>query len=461
MPLSSSSKTNNSPPKAPFDLQQWLTDNQIKEIESIVPDMTGVARGKLIPAQKYNQDVGLRLPESIFGQTVSGDYPQQWNVLGEADGDLFLKPDLNTVRVVPFASKPSAVIIHDCYHADGKPVEVAPRQVLRRILDLYRNQGWEPVVAPEVEFYLVKPNIDSDYPLEPPVGRSGRSESGRQAFSVDAINEFEAMFENLYDYCDIQNIGIETLIHEAGVTQMEINLLHGNALDLADQVFLFKRGLRTVAMRHKMYGTFMAAPMENQPGSALHIHQNVLDYKTGKNLFSDSAGNESKLFKYFIGGLQHYLPAATALCAPNVNSYRRLAPNEFGIPVNIEWGYDNRLAGLRIPVSTPQARRVENRILGADVNPYLGVAASLACGYLGMIEKIEPNKPIGDDVSKIKSGLPYTLREAIDNLALCNPLHAVLGENFVQLYNDVKQHEYDTFLNVISAWEREHLLLNV
>ena len=447
--------------KLPADLRQWLDANDIEEIESVVADMTGVARGKILPARKYHEEVGLRLPESIFAQTVSGDYPSRWEVLGEADGDIFLKPDPATVRAVPFAAKPTAVIIHDCYHFDGTPVEVAPRQVLRRVLDLYREKGWAPVVAPEVEFYLVKPNTDADYPLEPPVGRSGRAESGRQAFSIDALNEFDPLFEDLYDYCDIQDIGIETLIHESGVAQMEINLLHGDALELADQVFLFKRGLRQVAMRHKIYGTFMAAPLEGQPGSALHIHQSVVGSKSGDNIFSNSHGDESKLFKHFIGGMQHYLPAAMALCAPNVNSYRRLAPDEFDTPVNIEWGYDNRTAGLRVPVSKPRARRLENRICGADVNPYLAIAASLACGYLGMMEQISPKKPVTGNAGDLQTTLPHTLREAVNELENCKPLHDILGEKFVRLYSSVKQHEYNTFLKVISAWEREHLLLSV
>ena len=449
--------------KLPADLRRWLDANHIEEIESVIADLTGVARGKILPARKYHEAVGLRLPVSVFAQTVSGDYPPDaLKAPNEADGDLFLKPDPSTVRRAPFAAKPTAVIIHDCHHFDGAPVEVAPREVLRRVLGLYHARGWRPVVAPEVEFYLVKPNTDADYPLEPPLGRSGRPESGRQAFSVDAVNEFETLFEDLYDYCDIQDIGIETLIHESGVAQMEINLLHGDAMDLADQVFLFKRGLRQVAMRHKIYGTFMAAPMEGQPGSALHIHQSVVSVKSGANIFSRArGGGESEHFAHFIGGLQRYMPAALALCAPNVNSYRRLVPNEFGTPVNIEWGYDNRTAGLRVPVSQPQARRLENRISGADVNPYLAIAASLACGYLGMTERISPKPAVPGNAGKLGATLPHTLREAVGELEDCAPLRAVLGEEFVRLYSSVKRHEYNTFLSVISAWEREHLLLNV
>lgn len=455
------SKGNKASGKLSTDLRNWLDSNHIEEIEAVIPDMTGAAKGKILPAKKYQEDVGLRLPESVFGQTVDGDYPKEWDVLGAADGDIFLKPDPSTVRAVPFANEPTAVIIHDCFHFDGSPVEVSPRQVLRRVLNLYKKQGWDAVVAPEIEFYLVKPNPDADYPLEPPIGRSGRPESGRQSFSIDAVNEFNALFEDLYDYCETQDIAIETLIHESGVTQMEINLLHGNALQLADQVFLFKRGLREVALRHQIYATFMAAPMEKQPGSAMHIHQSMVDRAEGKNIFSDRNGKESKLFRWHIGGLQKYLPGAMALIAPNVNSYRRLAPDEFGTPINIEWGYDNRTAGLRIPVSNAQARRVENRIAGADVNPYLAIAASLACGYLGMIEQIKPKQPIEGDAYSMQTTLPHTLREAVNELLDCKALHPLLGEKFVRLYSSVKHHEYNIFLNVVSAWEREHLLLNV
>ena len=447
--------------KLPKDLRNWLDQNKIEEVEAVIADMTGVAKGKILPAKKYQEDVGLRLPESIFGQTVDGNFPEQWDVLSEADGDIFLKPDPSTARLVPFASDPTAVIIHDCYHFDGTPVEIAPRQVLRRVLGLFEKKGWTPVVAPEVEFYLVKPNTDADYPLEPPVGLSGRPEAGRQSYSIDAVNEFEPLFEELYDYCETQEIGIETLIHESGVAQMEINLEHGDALDLADQVFLFKRGLRQVAMRHKIYATFMAAPIEKQPGSALHIHQSLVDSETGQNIFVDENGDESDLFKWYIGGLQKYLPCVMALIAPNVNSYRRLAPDEFGTPINIEWGYDNRTAGLRVPVSQPSARRIENRIAGADVNPYLALAASLACGYLGMIEQLEPKPPIEDDAYKVASTLPHTLLEAVNALMDCETLHPILGEKFVRLYSSVRTHEYNTFLNVISAWEREYLLLTV
>ena len=441
-------------------IREWLSQHQIDEVEGIIPDMTGIARGKIIPAAKYSEEAGLRLPEAIFLQTVTGEYPEDWSAVNPADGDIILWPDPNTIRHVPWASDPTAVIIHDCYFADGSPVELAPRYVLRKILDLYAEKGWKPIVAPELEFYLVKPNTDADYPLEPPIGRSGRPEIGRQSFSIDAVNEFDPLFEDLYDYCEKQNIGIDTLIHEAGAAQMEVNLLHGDPMELADQAFLFKRTLRESALKHDMYATFMGKPMQKEPGSAMHIHQSIVDTTTGNNVFSDDNGNSAELFKWHIGGLQKYLPSAMSLFAPNVNSYRRITRYD-AAPINIQWGYDNRTVGLRVPASSAEARRVENRLPGADANPYLAIAASLICGYLGMIEKTEPTDPIAGCAYEMPYELPRSLEGALEKLNACDPLIDILGKNFVTAYTSVKESEVSTFIQVISSWEREYLLLNV
>ncbi len=441
-------------------IREWLRENRTDEVEGIIPDMTGIARGKIIPAEKYSEEAGLRLPEAIFLQTVTGEYPEDFSVVSPTDRDIVLWPDPNTIRPVPWASDPTAVIIHDCYYSDGTPVQLSPRYVLRKVIDLYDKRGWTPVVAPELEFYLVKPNIDADYPLEPPVGRSGRPEIGRQSFSIDAVNEFDPMFEDLYDYCEKQNIAIDTLIHESGAAQMEVNLLHGDPLELADQAFLFKRTLREAALKHNMYATFMAKPMEREPGSAMHIHQSVIEQDSGSNIFSKSNGEPSDLFFSHIAGLQKYLPAAMPMLAPNVNSYRRIT-RYYAAPINLQWGYDNRTTGLRIPVAAPQARRVENRLAGADANPYLVIAASLACGYLGMVEDLAPSEPISGSAYEMPYELPRALPSALDLLAASDVMKTTLGEDFVRAYTAVKESEVATFLQVISSWEREYLLLNV
>ena len=180
-------------------IRQWCEQHQVTEVEALVPDMSGIARGKIMPAHKFWEEQGMRLPEEIFLQTVTGDYPDDFSAVDPAEIDMVVRADPDSIRLVPWTQDPTAQVLHDCFYDDGSPVEMAPRHVLRRVLKLYEAKGWRPVVAPELEFYLVKPNTDADYPLEPPVGRSGRAESGRQSYSIDAVNEFDPLFEDLYD----------------------------------------------------------------------------------------------------------------------------------------------------------------------------------------------------------------------------------------------------------------------
>ncbi len=186
-------------------------------------------------------------------------------------------PDPETIRVVPWYPEPTAQVICDAFQFDGDPVGISSRHVLKRVLELYAKEGWTPIVAPELEFFLVDVNTDPDYPLIPPIGRSGRRETSRQSYGLDAVNEFDPLFEEVYDFCEAQEIDVDTLTHEAGAAQMEMNFNHGQALLLADQAFLFKRTVREAALRHKVYATFMAKPMQGEPGSSMHIHQSVVD----------------------------------------------------------------------------------------------------------------------------------------------------------------------------------------
>ncbi|EIJ43827.1 glutamine synthetase [Beggiatoa alba B18LD] len=446
-----------------FDyLKDWLEKRHITEVECLVPDISGVARGKIIPASKFCKEEGMRLPEIIFIQTITGDYPEDESAVDPAEIDMVLQPDPSTIRLVPWATEATAQVIHDCFYRDGREVDLAPRTVLRRVLKHYDEQGWKPIIAPELEFFLVKKNIDPDYSLEPPIGRSGRPERARQAYGIDAVNEFDPLFEEIYDFCEAQELNIDTLIHEAGAAQMEINFLHGDPLELADQVFLFKRTVREAAMRHDIYATFMAKPMEKEAGSAMHIHQSLIDKETGVNLFSNDKPELTDLFLSHIAGLQTYLPYAMSFLAPNVNSYRRIARYN-SAPINVQWGYDNRTVGLRVPYSDPKSRRVENRVAGADTNPYIVFAASLACGYLGMMQQLQPRPAVEGSAYDLPYELPRNLEEALRFLSEPEslPLCELLGERFVKAYRAIKFKEYETFLAVISSWERDFLLLNV
>ncbi|MBA3625724.1 MAG: glutamine synthetase [Methylibium sp.] len=445
------------------ELENWLNERRVTEIECLVPDLTGVARGKILPREKFTEDRGMRLPEAVVAMGVTGEFPEEgpyYDVISPTDRDMHLQPDPSTVRIVPWATDPTAQVIHDCYYKDGTMVPFAPRSVLRRVCGLFDAEGWDPVVAPELEFYLVARNTDPDIPLKPPIGRSGRAETSRQAYSIDAVNEFDPLFEDVYAYCQQMELNVDTLIHEIGAGQMEINFFHAHPLALADEVFFFKRTVREAALRHDMFATFMAKPIAGEPGSSMHIHQSIVDKATGQNIFSNPDGTPSQAFYWYIGGLQKYVPAAMALFAPYVNSYRRLS-RFTAAPINIQWGIDNRTVGIRSPVAGPAARRIENRVIGADANPYVALAASLACGYLGMKNRIEPTAECKGDAYLGDYQLPRSLSEALTLLRNEKDLHEVLGASFVTVYTEVKEIEYAEFMKVISPWEREHLLLHV
>jgi glutamine synthetase len=445
------------------ELENWFNEHRVTEVECLVPDLTGVARGKILPRDRFAEESGMRLPEIVVAMSVTGEQPAEgpyFDVISATDHDMHLRADPATVRLVPWAVDPTAQVIHDCYNRHGQLVPFAPRSVLRRVCDLFDARGWAPVVAPELEFYLVERNLDPDLPLKPPKGRSGRAETSRQAYSIDAVNEFDPLFEDIYAYCEAMQLNVDTLIHEIGAGQMEINFFHDHPLQLADEVFFFKRTVREAALRHDMYATFMAKPIAGEPGSAMHVHQSIVDKKTGQNIFSNPDGTPSREFYWYIGGLQRYIPSAMALLAPYVNSYRRLMRST-AAPINIQWGQDNRTVGFRVPVSTPAARRVENRVIGADANPYVAMAVTLACGYLGIVKEIEPTPECKGDAYLSPYGLPRSLGEALALLRQETDLAEVLSHAFITVYTELKETEHAEFMKVISPWEREHLLLHV
>lgn len=440
----------------------WLEWRGIEDIECITPDQAGVARGKMMPSKKFTSNTSLALPSAVFMTTISGGYPEDGNGFHypEDDGDLKLLPDLSTLTVVPWEEDPTAAVICDLVHQDGRSVEFTPRNVLKRVLAAYDERGLKPVVAPEIEFYLVRKNPDPDYPLTPPVGRSGRPIGGGAGYSIAGVNEFDELIDDIYHFSERQGLEIDTLIHEEGAGQLEINLRHGNPIELADQVFMFKRTIREAALKHEIYATFMAKPIQGQPGSAMHIHQSVVEKKTGKNIFSAEDGSETDAFFHFIGGMQKHVPNALVMFAPYVNSYRRLT-QQASAPVNNKWGYDNRTTAFRVPRSDPAARRVENRIPSSDANPYLALAASLACGLVGMNNKIKAEPPVLTTANADEIDLPRGLLEAVGLFEDDTELGAILGKSFAATYTAIKRAEFETFMEVISPWEREYLLLNV
>lgn len=445
--------------KFPEATQEWLDGRRIEEVECIIADFVGMSRGKAMPSATFNRTDRTFMPSSIFYQTIAGDYvdmdiEDQWT-----ESDMVLVPDYTTAVSAPWANDVTVQVIHDVVDLDGNPMPLAPRNVLKRVMDLYKAEGWTPIVAPEIEFYLTKPNIDPSQPIEPPMGRTGRRVVSRQAYSMAAVDEYGQVIDDIYDFAEAQGYEIDTIIQEGGAGQIEINLVHGDPVVLADQVFYFKRLIREAALRNDCFATFMAKPMQDEPGSAMHIHQSIID-ADGKNIFTASDGSETELFYNYIAGQQTYIPNAISFFAPYVNSYRRFVASG-SAPINLEWGADNRTVGIRIPISDPDARRVENRVVGMDSNPYLALAATLACGYLGMKKGLKPRDPLTGEAYEQPHAIPRSLTRGIELLDEAPELAEVLGKEFCDVYAAVKRHEADAFMAVISPWEREHLLLNV
>lgn len=445
--------------KLPQAARDFIAGRRLDEVECIVSDIAGVARGKAMPASKFAKQNSFYLPNSIFLQTITGDWAD--NPTGAfTEPDMILMPDFSTATAAPWTADVTLQVIHDAIDQSGKPVPMAPRNVLRRVVELYQAEGWTPIVAPEMEFFFVARNVDPNMPVQPPMGRTGRRAAAKQAYSMSAVDEYGPVIDDIYDFAEAQGFEIDGILQEGGAGQVEINLQHGDPIRLADEIFYFKRLIREAALRHDCFATFMAKPIEGEPGSAMHIHHSVLDSKTGQNIFSDAKGAETEAFLHFIAGMQTHLPAVIALLAPYVNSYRRYVP-DFAAPINLEWGRDNRTTGLRVPISDPAGRRLENRLAGMDCNPYLGLAASLACGYLGLKEKQMPRAECLGDAYMSADGLPYNLGDALDLFSEDHAIRNVLGVEFCSVYEAVKRNEYKEFLQVISPWEREHLLLNV
>lgn len=439
---------------------EWIRSRGISEVECLVPDINGVVRGKVLPADKFIASAGsssLRLPSSVFSVTITGDYADtDADDFLYRDPDVTLRPDIRSICVAPGFRTPTAFVVADALHRDGTPFEIAPRHVLQRVLDKFSAIGWTMVVAPELEFYLTEINSDPDLPIVPPRGRSGRAESSPQPYGLESVTEFEDIIEEIYDNSEVASLQLDTMIHESGTAQLEINFNHGEPVALCDQVTIFKRIVRQVALKHGVYATFMAKPMETQPGSAMHLHISAEDAK-GRNLFGTEEGITQD-FRHFVGGLQRYLPEIAPLFAPNVNSFRRMRPAH-SAPINVQWGHDNRSCGLRIPTADVQNTRIENRLPGADANPYIAIAASLAAGYLGIRDRIEPLPLMGRNAYNEERTLPRTLDGALKQMIACEPVIDLLGEGFIRAFYQIKLNELSAYDEVISSWERDHLLL--
>ena len=436
-------------------LAQRLTG--IDEVECVTPDLNGVPRGKVMTSEGFLDGRRLQLARGVLLQCIMGGYPPA-RFYGSDDGDLALIPDPAQIHRLPWSHPPRALAICDADElGTTTSSNLSTRGQLKAVIARYAARGLAPVVATELEFFVFAPNTDPTQPFQPPVGQDGRREDGQSAFSVSSNNGLRPFFNEVYACMAALGLPRDTFMHEMGVSQFEINLLHGDPLLLADQTFLFKHLLKEVALKHGLSVVCMAKPLAHTPGSSMHIHQSVVEIDSGRNVFSDEAGQETATFRHFIAGQQVCMADFTALFAPNVNSYQRLC-HPYASPNNACWSHDNRAAGLRIPASLPVARRVENRLPGADANPYLAIAASLAAGLHGIENALEPSAPIqGEFEVPDNLSLPCTLHAALERLKRSQLAKELFGAEFIEGYIASKTLELTSFHDEITPWERRIL----
>ena len=408
----------------------------IERVEAFVSDVNGVARGKWLPRDKALEVAtkGLPLPRSIFALDIWGrDVAEAGLAFGTGDPDGLCWPVGGTIATIPWAERPTAQVMLEMRDSDAG-FFADPRAMLARVVARLAAHGLTPVVATELEFYL----LDEANPRSP--------REACQVLSIDALREVEPVLDAIEAACRAQGVPAETMLRENGPGQYEINLRHvGDALAAADHAILLKRIVRAVARRHGRIATFMAKPFGDQSGSGMHVHVSLLD-RTGAPVFSDGAGGVSPTLMHAVGGLVATMPEAMLLFAPHANSYRRFRRGSHA-PITAGWGMDDRSAAVRVITGSPAAVRIEQRVSGADCNPYLAVAGILAGVLAGIEGAINPG-PAQSPQAEGLAGAPLPLEwgVAIDRFAVSPAMAEALGEEVRDMIVACKRQDRDELL---------------
>ncbi len=421
----------------------WLREHpDVKTIRVAAADLNGVARGKRMPArfaQKLFEE-GTKFPFSVMNLDIWGeDIEDSPLVFESGDPDGLLMPTDRGFMPMPWLEAPTGLLPLWMFHPDGRPYEGDPRQALARVVDRYDAAGLKAVVATELEFFLID---DSGRTLRvPPSPRSGKRRTGGEVLSLRALDAFDQFFSTLYEACEMMEIPADTSISEAGPGQFEINLMHqADPLKAADDTWLFKMLVKGVARSYGFAASFMAKPYDAWPGNGMHMHFSVLT-KSGENIFDNGGEEGTEALRHAVAGCLRAMPGSTLLFAPHENSYDRLVPNAHA-PTGIGWAYENRTAAIRIPSSGPKARRIEHRVAGGDVNPYLTVAAILGAALDGIEDRLEAPAPFkGNAYDQQLAQLPGDWGAAIEAFDKCPEIRRIFPEHLVENYLMTKRQE--------------------
>nr|WP_246225042.1 glutamine synthetase family protein [Pseudochelatococcus lubricantis] len=434
-----------------MDLEQahaFLRRNEnIEEVDLLISDLNGILRGKRVPISSLDRlyESGMKLPRSALALDIWGeDVPENGLVWETGDSDGSCMPCGSGLTSVPWAQRPRAQMLLSMNNPDGTPFMVDPRQVLVHQVERARTIGLRLVVATELEFYLMNGDVlKTGRPRPPAAPESGYPIEVSQLYSMDELDEFSSVFTEIRDACAAQDVPGDTCIVENGPGQFEINLEHiDDPVLAADQAVLFKRIVRSVARRHQLHATFMPKPYGSQSGSGFHIHCSALDAE-GNNIFDDGTERGSDALRHAVGGVLEFMGPSMLVFAPNLNGYRRFQAGTHA-PTYGNWGYENRTASVRIPNSSPKARRFEHRVAGADGNPYLVLAAIIAGVLYGLENKCDPGEPVQGSAyvrSSVNKPLPSDWDWAIDLFRDSPLLRDSLGVDFHKVFLAVKWQE--------------------
>lgn len=426
----------------------FAANPDIEVLEAFVIDVNGVPRGKWIPRERALDVLskGMAIPRSVYALDVWGrDVNSAGLAEGTGDPDGLCFPVPGTLSRVAWLSRPTAQVLLEMRNTDGTGYHANPRQVLAGVLERFRKAKLTPVVATELEFYLIDPVRSALDPVRPPNTREGRWHTGQtQVLSISELQDFEEVFHGIAAAARAQGVPADTTLRENGPGQYEINLNHvPDALAAADYAVLLKRIVKGVARRNDLDATFMAKPYGTQAGSGMHVHFSILD-EEGRNIFAGEDGPTDALM-HSVGGLLEAMGESMAIFAPHQNSYRRLRPSEHA-PTYASWGFDNRSAAVRVITSSKPATRIEHRVAGADTNPYLVLAMILAAALSGMREKTAPGGAItGDDHAINHEALPTNWDYALQRFAKSTFAYAALGPQYRSLYTACKRQELQEF----------------
>jgi glutamine synthetase len=431
----------------------------ITMIEALLPDCNGVLRGKWLPRNKLHKIYAgeLKFPKSALSLDIWGRDVQEL-VFASGDEDGLCRPIEGSLLPTPWSpGGQHGQVMMSMYQQDGRPYFGDPRQILKRVVARYRARGWQPVMAAELEFSLVRWN--GSEPLYAGNDPSKRTPLAGDLYGLDVLHEHQPMLEEIHRACEVQNLPFDGVVKESAPSQYEINMRHVDSPVLAArQILMMKRVIKGIAAKHQMVATFMPKPFEDEAGNGLHVHCSVLDHG-GRNIFDDGGPGGTPELLHAIAGCLWYMPDSFAVFAPSFNAFRRFQKGSHA-PTAPSWGYENRTVAVRVPTGEGSARRFEHRVAGADANPYLAFAVILAAALDGIEQRLTPPEPVVGDGYQQQPGrrLPIYMQDALALFARSDFIRRALGPEFQYTFGLTKEQEISEFHRQITTMEYQSYL---